>query len=264
MYQNLMKSFNNVVFKPANHSYFIDGKESKYSSTRLLKKWTPTFDSEKVAKIIAAKQGFLVQDVLEKWDFERDFSCFKGTLLHEYIENFLERKLEEIDIEKLKTFLIQNNRNISEDLKRGILELNCHLQAFDEFYNWWKIEHFLIKSELVIGDCRGGGIGGTIDNLSYNFKTGKYVLFDYKSNKEVNTKNKYKEKLLTPFQHLDNCELVKYSLQLLIYRKILKDNADIDIDVEDCNIIWLSREGEYKLYKILPLENEVETIFNLI
>jgi ATP-dependent exoDNAse (exonuclease V) beta subunit len=261
-YHAILKAFENVFFEQEKHAYFIEGKETKYSSTKLLKNWTPVFDSVKMANIVAQKQGFLPEDILDKWDFEREFSCFKGTMLHEYIEKFLDRKPTPTDQDKIKTFLIKNNRK--NELSRGLEEFSNHVEAFKQFYNWWKNDHFLVKTELVIGDSRGGGIGGTIDNLSYNHKEDKYVLFDYKSNKEVGTKNKYKEKLLKPFQHLDNCELVKYSLQLLIYRKILKDNSGVDVDVKNCNIVWLSREGEFKMYSVLPLENEVETIFNLI
>ena len=261
IFDSLLNKFDQVYFKEKEHSYFINGKTAQYSATKLLKNWTPEFQAEKMANIVAKKQGFLPEDLLEKWNFEREYSCYKGTILHLYIENFLERKITTPDCNQIKEFLKKYNK---EDILLEALEdISRHIKAFKEFYEWWKIDHVLIKSEFVIGDSACGGIGGTIDNLSYNTKTQKFCIFDYKTNKEVNIKNKYKEKLLPPFDHLDNCELVKYSLQLLIYRKIMQDVANIDIDIENCNIIWLSKNAEYKMYKILPLIKETNTIFNL-
>ena len=56
--------------------------------------------------------------------------------------------------------------------------------AFKEFYEWWKIDHILIKSEFVIGNSICGGIGGTIDNLSYNTK-----IHDNKLTNNINNTN---------------------------------------------------------------------------
>ena len=264
LYETILSKFNHVYFREQDHSYFINDKEALYSATRLIKKWTPEFDSNKLAKLVAQKQGFLPEDILAKWDFDKNYSCFKGTIIHFYIENFLERKIVEPNNYEIKSFLEKYHKNNASDLFSTIDDIKEHLKAFKKFYDWWKEEHILIKSELVIGDKRLGGIGGMIDNLSYNTKTKKICFFDYKSNKEIHIKNKYKEKLLFPFNHLDNCELVKYSLQLLIYKKIFQETTNIQINSEDCKIIWLSKDGIYKLYDILPLEKEVETIFEFI
>ena len=110
IFDSLLNKFDQVYFKEKEHSYLIKGKIAQYSATKLLKKWTPEFQAEKIANIVAKKQGFLPEDLLEKWDFEREYSCYKGTILHLYIENFLERKIITPDCNQIKEFLKKYNK----------------------------------------------------------------------------------------------------------------------------------------------------------
>jgi ATP-dependent exoDNAse (exonuclease V) beta subunit len=132
-----------------------------------------------------------------------------------------------------------------------------YISNFQKFYDWWKESHVLIKSELVVGDVETG-ICGCIDNLSYDFKNQQIVLFDYKSNKEIKTKGR--NKMLGKLSHLDDCELVIYSLQLWIYSLILKRNSPFEIQ-QTPQILWLSGD-KYELYPILPLEKEANLILS--
>ena len=88
----LNEAFKNVRFIEKDHKYKINGNISKYSVTSLLKKYTPEFESEKIAKNVALKQNKKVEDILKEWDYKKNYSCFKGTEFHKYVENFLNRK----------------------------------------------------------------------------------------------------------------------------------------------------------------------------
>ena len=107
----------------------------------------------------------------------------------------------------------------------------------------------------MIGDTETG-VCGCIDNLSLNLKTEQIVLFDYKSNKEIKTKGR--DKLIGNLNHLENCELVIYSLQVWIYALILRRNSPFQVK-ETPQILWLSGD-QYRLYPALPLEKEAEYI----
>ena len=101
---------------------------------------------------------------------------------------------------------------------------------------------------------------GSLDNLSYNKKTKKLSIFDYKTNKEIKIDNPRGDTLLAPFTHLQDCELVKYSLQIWLYKLIIERNTPFEVG--DGNIVWVSGKDNYILYPTLNLKDEAETILN--
>ena len=114
--------------------------------------------------------------------------------------------------------------------------------------------------ELVIGDSKTG-ICGMIDQIFFNYKADELQIWDWKTNKQMRTSNPYGKKLKGVLAHLDECELVIYSLQLCMYRKILHDRTGLDIG--QCYIVWFFEGNEkYKIIECLDLSLEVELIFN--
>ena len=252
----LEKSFEGIVFSERDHSYFIDGVKSRSSVTQLIKQYVKPFESEKIAKIVAARDGMEVGDVLDKWNFAKELGCHRGTQIHLYIENFLARKKAPLNSADIEAFVRLHPDYIS--VEKYYKDLAQYVAAFQTFYGWWKERYVLIKSELVVGD-RKSGVCGCIDNLSYDLNKKELCLFDYKSNKEIKTKGK--EKMLGPLSHLDNCELNTYSLQLCIYSLILKRNTSLALN-ELPKILWLSDKC-YELITIKPLFEEAQLLLDL-
>lgn len=243
--------FKDVQFIENDHLYKINGEEARSSVTRLLKKYQKPFDSEFFAKKTAARDGVDVSDVLELWDFKKEYACHKGSTFHGYVENFLQRKRITLNRYEIKSFCDSKSWPIDSYYK----DIATYLSNFKHFYEWWKEDHVLVKSEFVIADLEKK-IGGTIDNLSYNFKTNKLVLFDYKTNKSIETKNKYGTSLIKDLKHLSDCEMVKYSLQMWIYALMLRKVIDFEVD-PGC-IVWVG--GGYQLLPVLDLEAEASLI----
>jgi ATP-dependent exoDNAse (exonuclease V) beta subunit len=65
-------------------------------------------------------------------------------------------------------------------------------------------------------------VAGTLDAVCYSRKTNLRHILDWKTNKKFTIENRYGDKLLPPFADLDDCHLTRYSLQLSIYRLLLK------------------------------------------
>jgi ATP-dependent exoDNAse (exonuclease V) beta subunit len=254
------EAFSDIVFLEKNHSYKIASIPAKCSVSQLIKKYEKPFESEKLAKNVAEKQGFSVEDILEQWDFSRDYSCHKGSEFHKFVENFLERKQISLDVDAIEMFFKKRKKfytnNSIDDYKNELKKL---IRNFIGFYDWWKQDHVLLKSELVIGD-KESGICGTIDNLSYNKKSKELVLFDYKTNKEITKSNKYGEKLLHSLNHLDKCEFTKYSLQLSLYSTIIEKITSFS--VPKSYIVWVNGETNYELIECLDLKKESNIILD--
>lgn len=252
----LEKSFENVIFSEKDHSYLINGQKSSGSVTQLLKKYEKPFDAKKLASIVAAKQGVLPEDVLSLWNFKKEYACLKGTLFHLYVENFLQKKKVPVDKRAIHSFVKNYSSYVNEE--EFYKDLAQYISNFLHFYEEWKESYILIRPELVIGD-KSTGICGCIDNLSYNFKTNQLAIFDYKSNKDL--KKEGKENLLNSLSHLQSTSIVKYSLQLQLYRLIFERNTPFNID--DMQIVWVGGNS-LETIPVLDLKKEAQIIIDEI
>jgi ATP-dependent exoDNAse (exonuclease V) beta subunit len=250
----LEKSFEGVIFSERDHSYKINGKLASKSVTQLLKKYETPFNVQETAKIVAAKQGVLVSDIIHLWDFKREYACFKGTLFHTYVENFLQKKRTPLNKIEIENFIKKYDEyTTTEDLYNDVAR---YISNFHSFYEWWKEDHVLIRPELVVGDA-ATGVCGCVDNLSLNFKSGELVIFDYKSNKEIKTKSK--DKLLGLLSHLEANTVVKYSLQMALYSEIIERNSKFKISTN--KIVWVGGSS-YELIPCMDLREEARAILN--
>jgi hypothetical protein len=257
---SLENSFSDILFFEKDHKYTISGEPAKMSVSQLIKKYEKPFDSEKAASFVAQRDGFTVEEILNQWEFAKDYSCHKGSEFHKYVENYFNRKKISLDRDSINLFFKNKKEfrsNNSVDLYYK--ELALLIRNFINFYNWWKQDHILIKSEFVVGD-KESGICGSIDNLSYNFKTKELVMFDYKTNKEIKRKNPRKETLLKELKHLQQCEYAKYSLQLSLYSTIIEKVTSFK--VPKSYIVWVNGEENYELIECLDLKKESKIILD--
>jgi ATP-dependent exoDNAse (exonuclease V) beta subunit len=263
MFQDFVKlidSFSKICFFEKNHKYTIDGKPAKCSVSQLIKKYEKDFDSDKISKQVAIKQGVTQRDILRKWDFERDYSCHKGSEFHRIVENHFNNKKVKINRDLLNLFFKDYGEFKNDNYVQSYYnDIANYLKNFFDFYEWWKKEHILIKSEFIIGDSETG-VCGTIDNLSFNKKTKELVIFDYKTNKSIKTKNLYGEMFLNPLNHLDKCEFNKYSLQLSLYSVILEKITSFT--VPKSYIVWVNGNDGYELMECMDLKKESNIILN--
>jgi len=252
--------FSDILFLEKDHKYLFSDIPAKMSVSGLLKKYEKPFDSQKIAKYVAERDGFSKEDILEQWEFSKNYSCHKGSEFHKFVENYLNRKKTTIDKDAIELFFSKNKKFYTPDsVKNYYGELALNIKNFMNFYNWWKEDHILLKPEFVIGD-KESGICGTIDNLSYNKKTNELVIFDYKTNKEIKKTNPRKETFLKELKHLQQCEYMKYSLQLSLYSTIIEKNSNFK--VPKSYIVWVNGKTDYELIECLDLKKESNIILD--
>jgi hypothetical protein len=86
-------------------------------------------------------------------------------------------------------------------------------------------------------------------------------IWDYKTNKEIATYSKYKNKMTNGLQHLSECEYNTYSLQLGVYKKIIEKNTNLKIGKS--YICWVNdKNSNYVVMKTADLEKEVDVVLN--
>lgn len=138
-----------------------------------------------------------------------------------------------------------------------VLRLHGRLPEMNGFDILWRrmqgmqaprIEHV----GWIIGDPELG-VAGTVDTLLFSNVNGAWNIWEWKTGK-CNWVNSY-EKLLPPFDDLDNCEWNRYSLQLSMYRLIVERNTGESLGT--CFLAHLDYTGAYQVYPAQDLRERI-------
>ena len=249
----------NVKFRESDHSYW-HGDERFCSVTTLLDKLSPKTDFTQTAKNTFDKfnstNAFVLafckkkkieipeamgmwgnlpwqpQSVTQVWADYNNIAKERGTLFHS--------KMETIALEKGAQKAIYN----------GDFKLSPNLQLLDGVY-----------SEIILTDIFHK-IAGTADLLEVSGKD--FVISDYKTNKDrdkLNRKSFKGERLNSPVNHLLNCSIDKYALQLSIYAYMLEQ---LGYTCKELIIYWVKdiETAELETIKMPYLKKEVMNILS--
>jgi ATP-dependent exoDNAse (exonuclease V) beta subunit len=248
--------FNSIKFHSKDHTYKVNGEVTPLSCTRFLNLFVPEFDRDNIAKQVAKRNNVHVDQVISEWTFEKDVACFKGTLLHNYIDNYLNKKIMPLDKNSVNKFFNNDELRANEFLcKVAKLILQFH-KFYEEYYR----DNFIyLKSEFVVGDVEDTNICGTIDNLSICKQTNKLFIIDYKTNKKIDNKTKYTNLLKCPIQHLENTKYNIYNLQTSFYRHIIEKYTSIPTD---SFVVWFNENNDS--YKIIKQQDMISNVVDMI
>lgn len=179
-----------VTFKEKTHQYFNEEGEQYISATTFLHNFQVPFDKEKFAEMKASKLGMTKEEVLEMWKQSSIDACKFGTKTHLIMENYIigkERKEEHSSL--YESF----NAIVEEDFKWAKKVWSEKLLYSDEYK-----------------------IAGTAD-LIIEHNDIEFSVGDFKTNKKIDFANNFGQRMLTPIEHLSDCNYNLYSLQLSLY-----------------------------------------------
>ena len=244
-----LKKFSNIKYHDEPHRYFI-GEQELVSGTGFLKLFKPEFDAKFMARKVAEKQGIPVEDVLSDWDYKREFAGMKGTLVHNFAENYWFNKIfpynSQIVIDKF------GEDHIKERYDRCV-------EMFLDFYRDSSPALTPVAMELVVGDAELG-VGGMVDGLFWNEKLQEYQIWDYKTNKQIRMHSEYRKRFKKPISFIEECEFESYSLQLNLYKYIIEKNTNIKIG--RLYLVWLFEENEsYQVIECKEYQLIIELMF---
>lgn len=237
----------NFVFNEEAHTYNYMNPETgssvqKFMSvTQFLSQFKKPFDSEMIAGVVAksrTRKGdpTTKAQVLLEWKEISDVALTLGTNVHKWIEDYYngdnpELPINERELERVTAFLALYQA-----------KLNKFTPVFQEFRVF----------------SRKWGIAGTLDILfSLN---GLFYIGDWKTNKKFTTDahaEGRKQKMKYPFQDLWDNSLNGYSIQISLYRLILKEEADFD--THGGFLVWIGPNGKPELHKIVDVRDRLKT-----
>ena len=193
-----------IRFTDHDHVY-EDARGHQYlSGTSFLKDFFSPFEADKVAGIIAEKEGKSPAQVKAEWKWARD----SGTRMHENCE---------AQCKGLPPVHQPQNQN---EYTAFVAAHNCLHELMARFK--------LIGAELIVFSPRYH-IAGTIDLLMYA-GNGVYSIFDWKKCKAIYQQGFDDARALHPISHMQDCNGVKYGLQLALYERIMRDEGYIEPD----------------------------------
>lgn len=194
-----------ILFQEDTHEYssIINGEKIIYTSgTTLVGKFFKPFDADRIAPFSAKKLGITVEEVKERWRKAGEDASRFGTRCHEVCED---------------TILGRDLRNSPENEKEK-LTFKHAVSAATAIRNKFEV----VGVEKIVFDHRLK-IAGTIDLLCRSrVQKNLWYIFDWKTNKEILSENKYREHALDPISHLDDTTKNHYQLQLNLYEYLLK------------------------------------------
>ena len=273
-------TFNKVKYHDEPHKYYVDDKQL-ISVTTLLHEYQEPFDEKYWLEVKSNELNISISDLKITWDFLNKYGTTKGSIVHDYAENLFLNKYFPYPKKKIEEFLngheiynvVKKNNLINNYLESsgvtlkkkghdiiydGFLKTKKHI---DNFYNTSFGKLIPIRTEFVIFDIFYG-IGGMVDLLVFNKKSGKFEIWDYKTNKEYNHESKYGNYLKGPLFMLPDCEHTIYSLQLSTYRYLIEKNTGIELG--DSYLVWVSENNEnFQIFKAEDYRNYSEELLNL-
>jgi len=201
-----------IAFKEEGHIYESTDKDniSWVSVTSLVGKFKPKFDRDGQAKKSSKNKrskwyGMTPEEIILAWDNETARAIKLGNFYHN------QREADMLDLDTIGRY------GIEVPIIKPIIKDNIKLSPEQKLKEGVYPEHLVyLKS---VGICGQADIVEVVN--------GYINITDYKTNKEIKEKGftnweGITNKMFRPVNHLDDCNLNHYNLQLSIYAYIIK------------------------------------------
>jgi ATP-dependent exoDNAse (exonuclease V) beta subunit len=196
------------VFTEADHLYRIKETGDLLTSiTTVVKRYTPPFNASVMAQQMIDKKkpayaGMTVDEIQYQWKEKANLSSMEGTELHALLERWPDKGCWGW---LPKTYRL---------LKMGKQVDKLFPKLLERF-------RLVAVEKLVFSPSMG--IAGQIDLLMVDYATNEGIIIDWKTNSKITDEEGAFGNMLEPIEHLKNCDVVKYGLQLGLYEKMLID-----------------------------------------
>ena len=246
-----LQFFKGIDFHEEQHFYTINDYRFGISATSLIETYAQEFDSDGISQMVANKRGISQKEVLDEWKKENEFSCIKGSCIHLKAQSLWMGTDYEIDY---------NTIDDSIDKDRLKKEYDIMSKQATDFYNDYKDMYDMIQDEFIVWS-KEFDIAGSIDGIMYNKNTQQCCILDFKSNKDLQFKSKYRKKMKVPLHELDDVNGQHYYIQLSIYKFLIEKYTNIKVD--ELFIVYFNINADsYEIIEIPYLKKEVEEILN--
>ena len=247
-----LQFFKGIDFHEEEHFYTLNDYRFGISATSLIETYAQEFDSDGISQMVANKRGISQKEVLDEWKKENEFSCIKGSCIHLKAQSLWMGTNYEIDYNAIDDTI---------DKDRLKKEYDIMSKQATDFYNDYKDMYDMIQDEFIVWS-KEFDIAGSIDGIMYNKNTQQCCILDFKSNKDLQFKSKYRKKMKVPLHELDDVNGQHYYIQLSIYKYLIEKYTNIKVD--ELFIVYFNINADsYEIIEIPYLYEEVRKILEL-
>ena len=218
-YQQYLKGFfSDLTFIEETHKYFVNDKPLSISVSGKYGRYSIPFNKHEKSLSVANREGRTQESVLKEWSDAGKKAIEIGNKAHLFGELYaFNRSL------KPKTKYDKAIVKFWKDLPSHIVVIDTELMMYHKEFLY----------------------AGTADIILYNTKTKKFIIGDYKTNKDLH-KNFANQKLLGPFCNILDTPLNKYQLQLSYYQILLEQIPGVEVSHR--KIISIKDNGKYEIF----------------
>lgn len=240
----LKEPFKKLRFEETEHKYWVEGDDRPIKSVSThLKHFYDEFQTDIIAPKYARSRGLDLDDVRNAWTGEGDIANAHGTKVHLVGEDYVRWKFFQ-ECERPEIFDKQSlaTTEFINDLPDYLIPVATELQMYSEKY-WFS---------------------GTADGILYNTRNGKFIIYDWKTNKSLVDDSKAYLKRIDRKHKLRQDNFGKYTLQFSFYNYLMKEAG---FDVQSRILVWLNEDKDskklYRTYKTTNLIHELESFLDL-
>ena len=206
-------------------------------------RWALTKDFGKLGAP-AGLRAMEATEIQDLWTENGNQASAAGTIMHDTIERFYNGETIEFDTPELRMF-----KQFHENVIIGPDPANPRYRPF-------RTEWLIFHEEY--------DIAGAIDFIAQDTRTGAFKIFDWKRSKEIRFDNPWeKEPTLAPVAHLPHCNYQHYRLQQNLYKYILGDVYDVD--VQEIAIVVLHPNADtYKVINFTDTDEGQKEIHDML
>lgn len=209
--ERVVDFFKDLKFYEESHTYLLGDKRLKSVST-LISNFVEKQDFDKIAGFVSKREGVSKEEIIAEWRRKNEVAIASGKQTHAFAEGELDFPTTTKE-EAIKKFLesIPNH-----------YELLCMEQIM---YH---------KTHLFCG---------TADRILLNKNTGKLLIIDYKTNRDLF--NYFGNYLTGVFDFLMDCNFNKYQIQLSFYQILIEQ---LGLEIEERKIVWVKDDATYEVF----------------
>jgi hypothetical protein len=227
-----------IEFDEAAHRYFTklaNGDEIVYTSvTSMVKSFFKPFDSEAVASKVSTSSGQTQAEVLAMWKQAGEYACTVGTRVHEVGEDVL------LGLTPRNKPADEHERKLMKQVWIAATEVRTKMKVH--------------SVEAILFDI-GTEIAGTADFTAWD-ASGNFWILDWKTNAKLSESSRYGQRGLGVLEHLEDCDIVRYALQLSVYEYLVLKGGYVPRNTPVKRAVIHLAEDAYKIVptKGYPIE----------
>lgn len=239
---------------------FWEKKQNIIAVHTFIDSFFPSFDIDKYAEKIANIKGLDATSLKNEWIFRSKSSLALSDFIHRQIDNILySRSVNNDFVFDDKESKQQKHFNISTELayfnrfllyyieRNKIIDFELNRFIYSPTYE------LSAKIDAILTDIWGR-------KYILKISSSKSLLSKKESVYQINKSNQYNQKAKDPIAHLDDSYFNRLSLRLSAYKKILKDERNIE--VYKTLILILSKE--YEDYILIDADDKQKEFISLL